>query len=59
MADEDWVKELARRAVITVDRNKRRAIQRQAGREVAKAASLASYDASQGESDSDSSPAAA
>jgi hypothetical protein len=29
MADEDWVKELARRAVVTADRNKRYAIQRQ------------------------------
>jgi hypothetical protein len=28
MPDEDWAKELARRAVVTADRNKRRDIQR-------------------------------
>jgi hypothetical protein len=59
MADEDWAKELARRAVDIVDWNKHRAIQRQQDAEVAKAASFASYAASQGESNNDSSAAVA
>jgi hypothetical protein len=46
MADEDWEKELARRAIVTADQNKRRAIQRQQDAELAKAASFASYVAS-------------
>jgi hypothetical protein len=59
MADEDWVEELVRRAVVTADRNKRHAIQLQQDTEVAKAASFTSYAASQGESSGDSSLAAA
>jgi hypothetical protein len=46
MADEDWTKELAWRAVVTTDWNKHRAIQRQQDAEVAKAMSFASYAAS-------------
>jgi hypothetical protein len=59
MAEEDWAKELARRVVVTMDRDRRRAIQRQQDAEAAKVASFASYAASQGESGGDSSPAAA
>jgi hypothetical protein len=59
MADQDWAKELARRTVITADRNKHCAIQRQQDAELAKAASFASYAASQGESSGESSLAAA
>jgi hypothetical protein len=53
MSDEYWAKELARRAIVIMDRNKRRAIQRQQDAEVAKAASFASYATSQGESNND------
>jgi hypothetical protein len=59
MADEDWAKELARRAIVTTDWNKRQAIQHQQNAEVAKAASFVSYAASQGESNIESLPAAA
>jgi hypothetical protein len=38
MADEDWAKELAWRAVVTADRNKSRAIQRQQDAKLANAA---------------------
>jgi hypothetical protein len=54
MADEDWAKELAWRAVITADQNKGHTIQRQQDAELAKAASFASYAASQGESGGES-----
>jgi hypothetical protein len=47
MYDADWAKELARRAIVTVDQNKHRHIQRQQDAELAKAASFASYSASQ------------
>jgi hypothetical protein len=59
MANKDWAKELAQRAVVTTDRNRRRAIQRQQDAEAAKAMSFASYAASRGASGSDLSPAAA
>jgi hypothetical protein len=59
MANEDWVKELERCAVVTTDRNKRCAIQRKQDAEVAKATSFESYAASQGESGGESSPAVA
>jgi hypothetical protein len=48
--DEDWAKELARRAVVTADRIKRCAIQRLQDAELSKAVSFTSYTASQGES---------
>jgi hypothetical protein len=56
MSDADWAKELARRAVVTADRQRRRAIQRQ---QDAEAACFASYVANQGTSTGDSSPVAA
>jgi hypothetical protein len=59
MAEEDWAKELARHIIVTVDRDRRRAIQRQQDVEAAKAASFASYAMSQGEIGGDSSPTAA
>jgi hypothetical protein len=46
MANEDWTKELAWRVVITADRQRRRAIQRQADAEATQAACFASYAAS-------------
>jgi hypothetical protein len=46
MDNKDWAKELAQRAVVTMDRNRRRAIQRQQDAETAKAMSFASYAAS-------------
>jgi hypothetical protein len=48
MADEDWAKELARRAIVTADQQRHRAIQRQANAEAAQAACSASYAASLG-----------
>jgi hypothetical protein len=54
MADEDWAKELAQ--LVTVDRQRRRAIQRQADAEAAQAACFTSYAASKGTSAWDSSP---
>jgi hypothetical protein len=46
MADEDWAKELARRAVVTADRQRCHAIQRQVDAEAAQSACFASYTAS-------------
>jgi hypothetical protein len=59
MSDADWAKELARRVVVTVDRQRHRAIQRQQDAEAAQAACFASYAVSQGTSAGDSSPVAA
>jgi hypothetical protein len=53
MSDADWAKELAQRAVVDVDRNKRRHIQRRQDTELANVASFVSYTASQGNSGSE------
>jgi hypothetical protein len=64
MSDADWEKDLAQRAVVTADHNKRRTIQRQQDAKLTKAAFFASYAASQGDSGgegfiAESAPAAA